>query len=204
MLVLLDMCAHGLPPNRKTHGIVDELPWSTPEEVYAAMPRPTVLRMDRASSDSAEDSMPSCSSVQVSPVTEISDCAGQEQSSVEAAAQESTGDDQPLSYRVLPSGDAIIDLHGLPVEVAKIAVQVALEDLILGGGPGSSRGGIHKLRDLIIITGVGNHSPGKIALVKPAVIAFLRDQLRLKVLQTRRDGPGRLRVPASELRRLCE
>jgi len=108
-----------------------------------------------------------------------------------------------LSYRMLPTGEAIMDLHGLPAEVAKIAVQVALEDLLLGGGPGAKRTNApKKLGDLIIITGIGKHSRGGVAVVRPAVIEFLRDQLQLVVLETRRDGPGRLRIPARELERL--
>ncbi|CAE8590307.1 unnamed protein product, partial [Polarella glacialis] len=107
----------------------------------------------------------------------------------------------PLSYRLTPTGDALVDLHGLPVEVAKVAVQVALEDMMLGPAPGMGSGS-SDIGDLIIVTGVGKHSPGGIAMIRPAVIAFLRDELRLAVLETRRDGPGRLRVPAEELRRL--
>eukprot|EP00435_Cladocopium_sp_Y103_P018780 s3043_g4.t1 len=95
--------------------------------------------------------------------------------------------------------DAKIDLHGLPVEVAKVAVQVALEDLVLGA-PGSPAA--PDVGDLIIVTGVGNNSPGRVALVRPAVISFLRDELSIRVLEQRRDGPGRLRVPSSELRKL--
>ncbi|CAJ1349212.1 unnamed protein product, partial [Effrenium voratum] len=101
------------------------------------------------------------------------------------------------SYRLLANGEALIDLHGLPVEVSKIAVQVALEDLVLGA-PGSTPKA--ELRDFIIVTGVGNNSPGGIALIRPAVIAFLREDLDIAVLETRHDGPGRLRVPAHELR----
>eukprot|EP00929_Paragymnodinium_shiwhaense_P100768 TRINITY_DN63341_c0_g1_i1.p1 TRINITY_DN63341_c0_g1~~TRINITY_DN63341_c0_g1_i1.p1 ORF type:complete len:884 (+),score=152.69 TRINITY_DN63341_c0_g1_i1:89-2740(+) len=101
-----------------------------------------------------------------------------------------------LSYRVLRTGNFIIDLHGLPVEVAKVAVQVALEDLIIR--PPSwlrpdSPGG-----DLIIVTGIGRHSAGGIALIKPAVRQFLREDLRLKTVERPRE-PGRIRVPAAEL-----
>ncbi|CAJ1402370.1 unnamed protein product [Effrenium voratum] len=75
--------------------------------------------------------------------------------------------------------------------------EVALEDLVLGA-PGSTPKA--ELRDFIIVTGVGNNSPGGIALIRPAVIAFLREDLDIAVLETRHDGPGRLRVPAHELR----
>ena len=37
-------------------------------------------------------------------------------------------------------------------------------------------------------------------LVRPAVLSFLEEELSIKVFQLQRDGPGRLRVPASELR----
>eukprot|EP00913_Durusdinium_trenchii_P029553 g27703.t1 len=92
--------------------------------------------------------------------------------------------------------DVLIDLHGLPVEVSKIAVQVAIEDLVLGppGVPAADQ-----LGALIIVTGVGNNSPGNVPLIRPAVTSFLREELSLKVLDNR-DGPGRLRIPASELR----
>ncbi|CAK9107844.1 unnamed protein product [Durusdinium trenchii] len=105
---------------------------------------------------------------------------------------------QAKSYRRLPSGDVLIDLHGLPVEVSKIAVQVAIEDLVLGppGVPAADQ-----LGALIIVTGVGNNSPGNVPLIRPAVTSFLREELSLKVLDNR-DGPGRLRIPASELRKL--
>lgn len=41
---------------------------------------------------------------------------------------------------------------------------------------------------------------GNVPLVRPAVISFLEEELSIKVFQLSRDGPGRLRVPASELR----
>lgn len=109
------------------------------------------------------------------------------------------------SYWPMKNGDALVDLHGLPVEVAKIAVQVALQDLILGTGPplhdfpGRKRG---DLGDLIIVTGRGKGSPGGIALIRPAVISFLNEELRLEVRVLRQDFPGRLRVPAAELHKL--
>jgi len=263
MLVLLDMCSHGPPPNGRTHAVLDSLPWSTPgREVYAAVPRPEgAVALERVAATSSSTASTNVSRARDAPGTDPSPLSNAPASEVHPSSgvdarsssppqsqvlapeaqeepiydrqrqephrrraedryedsvavrpggQEVTPDapppeedDQPLSYRVLPSGDAIIDLHGLPVEVAKIAVQVAIEDLILGGGPGSAKAGPQKLRDLIIITGIGNNSPGKIALVRPAIIQFLQEQLRIQVLQTRRDGPGRLRVPASELLRLC-
>ncbi|CAK0874825.1 unnamed protein product [Prorocentrum cordatum] len=88
-----------------------------------------------------------------------------------AAIGDSSTASGPLSYRRLENGNALMDLHGLPVEVAKIAVQVALEDLLLSSFSGEEIG------DLIIITGVGKHSPGGVAMVRPAVIEFLRDSL---------------------------
>eukprot|EP00439_Symbiodinium_sp_Y106_P087143 s78_g40.t1 len=121
---------------------------------------------------------------------------------VKAAEPDQQEEQRELSYRLTDSGAALIDLHGLPVEVAKIAVQVALEDLLLGPptGKAPAKDGIKELGDFIIVTGVGNNSPGGIAVVRPAVIALLREELQIRVLETRTDGPGRLRVPASELR----
>ncbi|OLQ04938.1 Pentatricopeptide repeat-containing protein, chloroplastic [Symbiodinium microadriaticum] len=119
---------------------------------------------------------------------------------VKAAEPDQQEEQRELSYRLTDSGAALIDLHGLPVEVAKIAVQVALEDLLLG--PPTGKSPAKELGDFIIVTGVGNNSPGGIAVVRPAVIALLREELQIRVLETRTDGPGRLRVPASELRKL--
>ncbi|CAE7528258.1 unnamed protein product [Symbiodinium sp. CCMP2592] len=119
---------------------------------------------------------------------------------VKAAEPDQQEEQRELSYRLTDSGAALIDLHGLPVEVAKIAVQVALEDLLLG--PPTGKAPAKELGDFIIVTGVGNNSPGGIAVVRPAVIALLREELQIRVLETRTDGPGRLRVPASELRKL--
>ncbi|CAE7944343.1 unnamed protein product [Symbiodinium necroappetens] len=119
---------------------------------------------------------------------------------VKAAEPDQQEEQRELSYRLTDSGAALIDLHGLPVEVAKIAVQVALEDLLLG--PPTGKSPAKELSDFIIVTGVGNNSPGGIAVVRPAVIALLREELQIRVLETRTDGPGRLRVPASELRKL--
>merc|ERR1712232_1426411 len=94
-----------------------------------------------------------------------------------AFAEEAEEVDETASFRALPGGDYLVDLHGLPVEVAKIAVQVALEDLLIrppkrhaSAQPGTG--------DLIIVTGRGSHSPGGVALVRPAVLAYLRDDLR--------------------------
>lgn len=217
MLVLMDMCARGPPPDRGTHAVLNGLPWSAPGEVYqyAAVPRPHVLPAP-AVRGSADPTVLEDHGRQAAADSGQSTAAGSQHDESARPAEavvsglppadppvEEEAEEEPLSYRVLPSGEAIIDLHGLPVEVSKIAVQVALEDLILGGGPGSKRRGPTTLRDLIIITGIGNNSPGKIALVRPAIIHFLREQLRISVLETRRDGPGRLRVPASELQRLC-
>mmetsp|Transcript_8041 Transcript_8041/g.17982 ORF Transcript_8041/g.17982 Transcript_8041/m.17982 type:complete len:312 (+) Transcript_8041:92-1027(+) len=102
------------------------------------------------------------------------------------------------SYRLLSNGDAIIDLHGFPAEIAKIAVQVALEDYVLSPvplhGPGSSG-------DLIIVTGRGKHSIGGEAILRPVIFSFLKDDLLLEPMQWATE-PGRIRIPASEIRKL--
>lgn len=223
MHLLSNMCEVGPSPSPRTHALIGCLPWSTPsQELYACVPRPCAVIPQQAD---VHGSNPKLVHVNNQPsdqdLSQRADAMGvnlrsQSGSTAEpklaqpsqgeadcGAVDPSAAENEPLSYRPLPNGDAIIDLHGLPVEVSKIAVQVALEDLLLGGGPGTrpSRNP-HTLGDLIIVTGVGRNSPGGVALVRPAIIAFLREQLRIAVLETRRDGPGRLRVPASELRRL--
>jgi len=114
-------------------------------------------------------------------------------------------DKTPLGYRLLPSGKAIIDLHGLPVEVAKIAVQVALEDLLLHPISSSQTPVMPQCRrtketgGLIIVTGRGKHSLGGVPLIKPAVYMYLREHLGINVVEL--PIRGRLFIPASELRR---
>lgn len=105
------------------------------------------------------------------------------------------------SYRMLKSGDAIVDLHGLPMEVARIAVQVALEDLLLKPVVPPRGGGKHSGGDLIIVTGRGKNSPGGIPVVRPAIISLLRDEFRIAVMASKWEV-GRLRIPAAELWRL--
>lgn len=107
--------------------------------------------------------------------------------------------DGPRSFHWLPSGDAIVDLHGFPVEVAKIAVQVALEDLILQ--PQTERRAKPGHGGLIIITGVGKHSVAGVALIKPAVTELLQDYFQIEVLQSPR-FPGRLWIPPSAIAQL--
>lgn len=173
-----------------------------------------VVDLEEEASSSAVSSSPASSSSR-SSLSSSSSSSSESASSDEAEPSSAAGpeevkqqggdvqqEDTPLCYTMLSNGDAIIDLHGLPVEVAKIAVQVALEDLLLGGGPGSKGRAPAQVRDLIIVTGIGKHSRGGVALVRPAVIEFLREHLQIAVLETRTDGPGRLRIPAAELRRL--
>eukprot|EP00927_Polykrikos_kofoidii_P077968 TRINITY_DN7484_c1_g1_i1.p1 TRINITY_DN7484_c1_g1~~TRINITY_DN7484_c1_g1_i1.p1 ORF type:complete len:247 (-),score=45.22 TRINITY_DN7484_c1_g1_i1:160-795(-) len=119
----------------------------------------------------------------------------------EATSASDPSGDEPLSFKILPTGDFFLDLHGFPVEVAKVAVQVAIEDIVLRPVPPSNsrRGG---RGDFIIVTGRGKHSPGGVALIRPAVMAFLREDLGLVCIESERDGKGRLRVPAEELWRL--
>ena len=145
------------------------------------------------------DKQAACSGEEQEEEVEEEEPAGKE---VEEEQQRKEAEEEPLSYSLLPDGSALVDLHGLPVEVAKVAVQVALEDILLGGGPGAARRGAAvgaDIGDLIIVTGRGKHSPGGVALVRPAIIEFLREQLQLK---TKSVSPGRLKVPARELRRL--
>lgn len=210
--VLQEMAILGPDPNAITNRIIRRVPFSLAVQGSLDEPlEPEDLEHDYASRSSQPISQDT-SSGQGEPLDAASTSSakledhakedGQSHSdTIDSASSTSVGGGVSLSYKVTQGGDAKIDLHGLPVEVAKIAVQVALEDLVLGSmGPGGR--GAQEVGDLIIVTGVGKHSPGGIAMIRPAIISFIRDHLRIAVLETRRDGPGRLRIPAGELRRL--
>ncbi|CAE8626606.1 unnamed protein product, partial [Polarella glacialis] len=89
----------------------------------------------------------------------------------------------------------VVDLHRLPVEVAKLAVCTVLLDTLTGVGPTGSSAGAG---DLKIVVGRGNHSEGGLAKVGPAVVEFLRDELGLPVRQAPH-GAGALHIPGALL-----
>lgn len=93
-----------------------------------------------------------------------------------------------------PSEPGLLDLRELPVEVAKLAVRVALQDAASHAKPA----------DLLIVTGRGHHSEGlgRRALLRPAVLQLLREELGLAPDAVAVAGnPGRLRVPAAAILR---
>ncbi|EGC33217.1 hypothetical protein DICPUDRAFT_92452 [Dictyostelium purpureum] len=89
------------------------------------------------------------------------------------------------------SGDTLrIDLHGLHVGEALDMVQRAIEIHASGEYSGNNRPQI-----LSIITGQGNHSVNRVARIKPAVVAFLKE-CKIKYV----DKQGVLEVDINSLR----
>lgn len=85
----------------------------------------------------------------------------------------------------------MIDLHEQPVEVAKLAVLIFLQEALAR----------RMSTELTIITGRGRHSASGIPLIRPAVMSLLQDELDLQV-GLDAGNPGILYVPASEVVRL--
>jgi len=97
-----------------------------------------------------------------------------------------------------------LDLHELSVPVARMAVRSALEERVgqksdegqFGGSWATSKKG-----DFVIITGRGKHSKDGDAVLRPAMLALLKDEYpNLGCLQDP-TNPGVLVVDASSLRR---
>ncbi|CAE8718293.1 unnamed protein product [Polarella glacialis] len=91
-------------------------------------------------------------------------------------------------------GPRIIDLHNRPVDVAKLAVLMALRE-----DPqrtlreaGASR------KPLTIITGWGRHSAGNDPLIRPAMMEYLKDELNLEP-RLDKSNPGTIMVSASQV-----
>ncbi|CAK0908658.1 unnamed protein product, partial [Prorocentrum cordatum] len=82
-------------------------------------------------------------------------------------------------WRILPD---LIDLHDLPVEVAKLAVRMSVREL-------------QRDQRLNIITGKGKHSLREEALIRPAVLSMLQEDPDFRVTVNDAD-PGRLLVRA--------
>lgn len=96
----------------------------------------------------------------------------------------------------------VIDLHGYPVEVARVVVRAALEEAAEALEALEARGEGLQGRGLTIVMGQGRHSGGE-AVLQPAVRAMLAEELWPAVAQGKvRETEGALLVPASELRRL--
>jgi pentatricopeptide repeat protein len=89
----------------------------------------------------------------------------------------------------------VVDLHDLSVGIAKTAVAVVLEDVRSGQCTQLSRG-----RDLVIITGRGEHSEDSVALLKPAVLEMLAQPEYAGLgAAVDPDNEGRVRVPAARV-----
>merc|ERR1711924_46980 len=87
-----------------------------------------------------------------------------------------------------------VDLHRLPIDVAKTAVCTALLQAVLGPLP---RTGIR------LIAGRGNHSEGGVGVVRPAVVQFLRSELGIKA-EVDVGNAGAVWVCTGSLRRWAE
>ncbi|CAE8645553.1 unnamed protein product, partial [Polarella glacialis] len=91
------------------------------------------------------------------------------------------------------SGQKLLDLHELPVEVAMLAARAVFDDIARSGhGPDVDE-------ELIIVVGRGKHSDRGEALLRPALLAMLRElglQGRLAP-----GNSGRVLVPIQALRR---
>ncbi|CAK0799780.1 unnamed protein product [Prorocentrum cordatum] len=90
-------------------------------------------------------------------------------------------------------GDRVLDLHGLPTEVALVAVMAALADALCVA---PRTGGLD------VVTGRGLHSPGGEAVVAPAVRTLLLEELQVQIASGSESPLGRARLPVESLRGL--
>merc|ERR1712070_32870 len=73
----------------------------------------------------------------------------------------------------------VLDLHGLSAEVGVVAVRAALLDVLCGlQEPGEQWTLLHD--GLVLVVGLGKHSPGFRPVVGPAVESMLRAELDLQ------------------------
>eukprot|EP00752_Nemacystus_decipiens_P012955 g11464.t1 len=75
--------------------------------------------------------------------------------------------------KVGPNGGAILELHDLPLSIALVTVEVALLDVMRRPEGRAHWSGVKWLR---IITGMGNNSKDKEAVIKPAVAEMLESK----------------------------
>lgn len=90
----------------------------------------------------------------------------------------------------------LLDLHGMNVEVAKISIWVALEEI-----PSVPEGDLVFRRGLRIIVGRGLHSDSGEAIIGPRIVDTLVKDLKLDVTQFDPEI-GTIRIPGRVIRRL--
>lgn len=93
-----------------------------------------------------------------------------------------------------PESGLVADLHGLPVDAARILVQLAILEAI---GDGSA-----PCRELVLVTGRGSHSPGHYAALREDCRYFLKSLLGTEPLSIA-GNDGRLLITASSFEQWC-
>eukprot|EP00928_Gymnodinium_smaydae_P020847 TRINITY_DN18064_c0_g1_i1.p1 TRINITY_DN18064_c0_g1~~TRINITY_DN18064_c0_g1_i1.p1 ORF type:complete len:734 (+),score=102.46 TRINITY_DN18064_c0_g1_i1:55-2202(+) len=91
------------------------------------------------------------------------------------------------------AADGTVDLHGLPVEAARLVAQSALLACARSPLPGALSG-------LTLIVGRGRGSTDGEALVRPEVLRMLRQEFGLLEAHVRTANPGRIHVPTRALK----
>jgi len=86
----------------------------------------------------------------------------------------------------------LLDLHDLSVEVSKIAIQTAIAEVQRGERQVPKR-------VLGVIVGIGEHSTRGLPVLKPAIMAWLRDELSMEFREDR-SNKGVLRIPLGRSR----
>ncbi|CAE8633379.1 unnamed protein product, partial [Polarella glacialis] len=103
-----------------------------------------------------------------------------------------------------------VDLHNLPAELARLAVRVALLNAATAAGASPDKWaedaafrrklGLARDGSLLLVVGLGRNSKSGEASLRPAVLHLLHEELGLHGYAEERNE-GRLRVPATEIRR---
>merc|ERR1712228_185864 len=93
----------------------------------------------------------------------------------------------------------LLDLHGLPVEVAKLVTQTTLLRTAASG----QRFPHSKDHGMTLIVGQGWGSDGGLALLRAALLQLLRGDYGLVEVHVDRNNPGRIIVPAAALARFA-
>lgn len=86
----------------------------------------------------------------------------------------------------------VLELHDFTIAMSKAALRQALDELLAEN--------FRADKDLVIITGSGNHSEGGFSIIKPALQAYLKDNFSppLHALEMS-SNPGRLIIPKENI-----
>ena len=95
-------------------------------------------------------------------------------------------------------GPGVLDLHGFPVEVARLAVEAAVQDLLAGRRPVPAGAAPPALPRMVFITGRGRRSTDE-ALLRPMVLRVLREDFGLEG-RVQPANPGRVVIRATQVR----